>query len=240
MSQATPTYGFATGKAEPAIVSAIVNKYGAQALSWPIVLSAPNGNTLAYLYERNATNQINAQGNARPHSATGLPSYVLDYTATPRVIMPPAPALNQLLAPQYQNSYEFVLTSNSGHTSVDLDYVWQAGEGFKGFELTTFFMDFSCEAEAKRLVSMMNRRPSWNGPNGAHALHKIADAAADLGIEFWLVCVNTVSKGIGSPLKTSGNVLYFPLTNTQINRLSAGQAPQNAVFCSFQQFVSQL
>jgi hypothetical protein len=240
MSQAVPTYGFATGKPEKPIVDAIVKKYGAQALSWPIVLSKDDA-TLAYLYERNAKNQINTAGDDRPKSASGVPSRFLDYTSTPRVMDPSMPELeNKLLATRFPNSYDFILAQNEGYSTVDLDYVWKAGEGFQGFELTTFFTDFSSEMEAKRLVSMMNRRPSWQGKDGAHALHKIAAAAADLNVDFKLVCVNTIGKGIGSPLKTNGNVLYFSLTKQQIDRLSKGKEPENAVFCSFQQFLSGL
>lgn len=85
----------------------------------------------------------------------------------------------------------------------------------------------------------MNRRPSWSGPNGAHALLKVAAAAQDLNIEYYMVFANTIGK-VGSALKTNGNVLYFPLTVDAVNFLSRGQVPPNAIFCSFQNFMNQL
>ena len=238
MAQATPNYGYATGKTEKPIVDALVNKYSATSVCWPIVLSS-GGSTIAYLFERNKKNTINSQHDIRPKSTSGVKEYYLDYSSKPRLIDPNAPFLLPLVASEFESSYEFILAQQSGYSTVDLDYVWCAGVVFKGFELTTFFKDFHSEAEAKRLVSMMNRRPSWQGVNGAHALYKIAAAAQDLNIQYYLVCANTTG-GVGSALNTSGNVLYFPLTSEQIDRLSAGQAPTNATFCTFQHFLNQL
>ena len=239
MSQAAPSYPYATGKAEKPIVNALVAKYGANALTWPIALSqTATGATQAYLYERNATNQINAQGDIRPQSASGLPEHFLDYTSTPRLIAPPAGFLQPFVAPQFSSSYEYILQQQV-HSTVDLDYVWHSGNGFKGFELTTFWVEFTTEAEARRVVSMMNRRPSWRGPNGAHAMRKIADAAADLNVDYYLVCANTTGR-VGTSLNTHGNVLLLPLTHASINALSNGHVPPNAVFCTFQQFLAWL
>ncbi len=100
-------------------------------------------------------------------------------------------------------------------------------------------MDFFNYSRASELVSKMNRRPSWQGPNGAHALHKIVDSASDLGIDYYLVCVNTVSK-VGSDLKTSGNVYFFQLDHDQIKLLTDGKPPKNAEFCSFNEFLDWL
>lgn len=234
MPQVAPTYQAAAGKPEAALVNAIVNKYGAQALSWPVVLSNDD-QTLAYLYERNATNQTNVQGDARPPSASGLPSYFLDYTSAPRVISPPDTDLWQLLlAPGYSDSYQFSKTQSHGYFTVDLDYVWHTGTGFKGFEFTTFTKPFFSEAEAQRLAATIQKRPT-----AGRALPKILAAANDLGIDFQMVVANSVG-GPGTPVDTNGNVLYFPLTAQQINLLMAGQQPVNAVFCSFQNFVQQL
>lgn len=239
MSQPAPRYPYATGKAEKPIVDALVAKYGANALTWPIALSQTGtGATQAYLYERNATNQVNAQGDVRPRSVSGLPEHFLDYTSTPRLVAPQATFLQPFMAAQYSNSYEFILQQQT-YSTVDLDYVWHHGHGFKGFELTTFYVEFTSEAEAKRVVSMMNRRPSWQGPNGAHAMHKIADAAVDLNVDYYLVCANTVGR-VGSVLNTNGNVLFFPMTHASINALSNGQVPANATFCTFQQFLAWL
>ncbi len=239
MAQATPSYGFATGKPEKPVVDALVNKYGHQSVVWPIALS-DNTSTLAYIFERNRNNLINSQGDTRPKSTSGVSEYYLDYTAQPRLIVPNAQFLSNFILPQFNDSYSYILSpSNAGFSTVDLDYVWYNGNVFRGFELTTYWVDFSSEAEAKRLVSTMNRRPSWSGPNGAHALQKIAAAAQDLNIEYHMVFANTVGK-VGSALKTNGNVLYFPLTANAVNLLSKGQVPPNAIFCSFQNFINQL
>jgi hypothetical protein len=239
MSQAAPTYPYATGKAEKPIVDALVAKYGANALTWPIVLSqTATGATQAYLYERNAKNQINAQGDIRPQSTSGLPEHFLDYTSTPRLIAPPAGFLQPLVAPQFPSSYEYILQQQV-HSTVDLDYVWHGGIGFKGFELTTFYVQFTTEAKAREVVSKMNRRPSWQGPNGAHAMHKIADAAADLNVDYYLVCANTAGE-VGSPLNTQGNVLRLPMTHASVDALSNGHVPPDATFCTFRQFLAWL
>src|SRR5690606_11917267 len=125
-------------------------------------------------------------------------------------VNPPLPLFDAFLSRPFENSYAFILQQDS-YSTVDLDYVWHTGDGFRGFELTTFWVPFTSEAEARRVVSMMNRRPSWAGPNGAHAMRKIALAAADLNVEYYLVCANTVGR-VGSALNINGNVLLFPLT----------------------------
>lgn len=239
MAQATPSYGLATGKPEKPIVDALVKKYGHQSVVWPIALS-DSTSTLAYIYERNSNNLINSQGDIRPKSNSGVGEFYLDYTAQPRLIVPNEPLFSQFIKPQFNNSYDYILSSiNRGYSTVDLDYVWHNGRIFRGFELTTYWVDFSSEAEAKRLVSTMNRRPSWSGPNGAHALHKVAAASQDLNIEYHMVFANTVGK-VGSALKTNGSVLYFPLTAAAVNLLSKGQVPSNSIFCSFQSFIDQI
>lgn len=238
MTQVGPNYPHATGKPEKPIVDALIAKYGLQGISWPIVLSKDN-QTIAYLYERNSTNQINSPGDFRPTSKVTIPAFEIDYAGNPRTISPTSAILTPFIAPMFRNSYEFIIKQDQGFSTVDLDYVWRRGSSFRGMELTTFWVNFSSETEAKRVVSMMNRRPSWQGVNGAQALHKIADAADDLAIEYFMVCANTVSK-VGSALNTAGNVLYFQLSHDQIDRLSKGLPPAGAVFCSFEQFLAQL
>ena len=238
MSQTTPNYPYATGTAEKPIIDALVEKYGTMALTWPIVLSGSTGETLAYLYERNAQNQINSQDDIRPKSQSNMRSYFINFASSPRVVVPPSEFLQPFLSSSFGNSYDYILQQQT-YSTVDLDYVWYTGAGFKGFELTTFWVSFTSEAEARRLVSMMNRRPSWAGPNGAHAMLKIALAARDLNVDYYLVCANTVGR-VGSALNTNGNVLFFPLTSNAITVLSNGQVPANATFCTFRQFLSWL
>lgn len=239
MTQATPSYEFATGKPEKPIVDALVCKYGLQSVVWPIVLSDHTG-TLAYIYERNQHNQINAPGDTRPQSHAGVGGFYLDYTTQPRLIEPPDAFFQPFMQLRFGSSYDYILSPlNGGCSTVDLDYVWHHGNGFRGFELTTYWKTFATEAEAKRLVATMHRRPSWGGPNGAHALLKVAAAAQDLRIDYHMVCANTVGN-VGTALKTDGNVLHFPLTEAAVHSLSRGRVPHNAVFCTFAVFLGQL
>jgi len=239
MAQATPSYGLATGKPEKPIVDALIDKYGHQSVVWPIALSDTTS-TLAYIFERNSNNLINSEDDTRPKSNSGVGEFYLDYTARPRLVIPDDPFFSKFIEPQFNNSYDYILSPIcGGYSTVDLDYVWHNGKIFRGFELTTYWMNFSSEAEAKRLVSTMCRRPSWGGPKGAHALHKVAAAAQDLNIEYHMVFANTLGK-VGSDLKTNGNVLYFPLTAAAVNLLSKGQVPDNAIFCSFHTFINQI
>ncbi len=228
-AQASPTYGFATGKSEEPIVREIVRKYGYSNLSWPLVLSK-GGKTVSYLYERNSRNKTNSSSDNRPHSRSGIESCYIDYTTSPRVSEPLTYYSREMTSSEYNRSYDYIL--ESPYSTVDLDYVWFNGEAFVGFELTTFWVEFRSEDRALDLVSKMNRRPSWQGESGAHAFHKIVDSAIDLNVDFYLVCANTISR-VGSDLKTDGNVLFFRLTHDAIDRLSSGLPPMDYTFCTF-------
>lgn len=236
-AQVVPTYSIAAGKTEAPIVNELAGKYGKENISWPIVLSEKD-KVIAYLYERNFKNKVNSETGARPLSQAGLPNYSLDYTSSPRYVDQSVQFLNNFIDAKYSCSYDYIVKSS--FSTVDLDYVWKTEQGFKGFELTTFFMDFYSMERAAYLISTINRRPSWQGANGAQALHKIVDCADDLGIDYYLVCVNTVSKEVGSDLKTSGNVYFFRLNHDQIERLSNGLPPNGAHFCSFKEFLDWL
>mgnify|MGYP003296450901 CR=1 FL=1 len=180
---------------------------------------------------------INFEMDNRPVSRTHLLSYYLNYTKTPRESLPPEKLFDEFLAPQYTCSYDYIV--NSSFSTVDLDYVWYNGSNYKGFELTTFFVDFSSHSKALDLISKMNRRPSWQGANGAHAFHRIVDSAMDLGVDYYLVCANTVSK-VGSELKTNGNICMFQLTHRQVDLIESGRAPENSMFMSFGEFLQWL
>lgn len=236
MAQTNPTYELATGKPEKPIINELIRKYGASNVSWPIVL-IQNDRTVAYLYEKNKKNTINLEMNSRPGSRSHLLSYYLNYTKTPRESLPYKKVFEDFLAPQYSCSYDYVI--NSPFSTVDLDYVWYNGSNFKGFELTTFYVNFSSHEKALDLISKMNRRPSWQGEEGAHAFHKIVDSAVDLGVDYYLVCANTVSK-VGSDLKTDGNVCLFQLTHEQVDLIERGKAPENSIFMSFSNFLNWL
>jgi len=235
-AQTVPTYGIATGKSEEPIVKELVIKYGLENIVWPIILSQDNS-TKTYLYERNSKNRINNRDDVRPKSESHIPDTFIDYESTPRVIEPWRSELEHAIDECYSCSYDYIISSP--YSTVDLDYVWTTSSGWKGFELTTFYVEFINKDRAANLVSKINRRPSWQGPNGAHALYKIVDSSEDLSIDYYMVCVNTISK-VGSSIRTDGNVFYFPLTRTQIDRLSSGQPPIDAEFCSFDDFLEWL
>lgn len=163
-AQTTATYSMAAGKSEEPIVKELESKYGSENISWPIVLGS-EGETLAYLYERNERNLTNRVDDIRPISKSDIQSHFIDYTSTPHVQEPKAEYLAEIAEERYTCSYDFIPSSQ--YTTVDLDYVWNTGNGFRGFELTTFWVEFSTKEKALRLVSMMNRRPSWKGPGGA-------------------------------------------------------------------------
>lgn len=235
-AQTVPTYGIATGKSEEPIVKELVLKYKLENIVWPIVLSQ-DSHTKTYLYERNSKNRINDIDDVRPVSKSGIPDTFLNYESKPRIISPHRDELEHLIDECHSCSYDYII--NSPYSTVDLDYVWNTEEGWKGFELTTFYVEFNTKDRAANLVSKINRRPSWQGPNGAHALYKVVEASEDLSIDYYMVCVNTVSK-VGSNIRTNGNVFFFPLTRSQIDRLSSGRPPADAEFCSFDNFLEWL
>lgn len=236
MAQTNPTYGFATGKSEKPIIDELIRKYGASNVSWPIVL-IHNDRTVAYLYEKNSKNMINLEINRRPESRSHLLSYYLNYLKTPRESLPYEKVFDDFLAPQYTCSYDYII--NSPFSTVDLDYVWYNGSNFKGFELTTFYVDFTSHKKALDLISKMNRRPSWQGADGAHAFHRIVDSALDLGVDYYLVCANTISR-VGSQLKTNGNICMFQLTHHQVELIESGRPPENSIFMPFSDFLRWL
>lgn len=236
MAQTTPTYKYATGKSEKPIVDVLIEKYGFSNVTWPIVL-IKNNKTIAYLYEKNSKNELNLEMDSRPGSKAHLSSYYLNFVDRPRSTTPQADFLKPFIQDKYSCSYDYVV--ESAFSTVDLDYVWYNGKNYKGFELTTFYMNFTSHARALELIAKMQKRPSWNGPDGAHAFHRIVDSATDLGVDYYVVCANTLNK-VGSPLKTDGNVCLFPLTHEQVDLLQAGKAPNNSSFMPFREFISWL
>ena len=237
MAQTNPTYSCATGKAEQPIIDELIKKYGASNVTWPLVLIKDN-QTIAYLYEKNIKNTINLETDKRPDIRARLLSYYLNYTKTLRESIPHNDMFKEFLKPKYSCSYEYIPTSP--YSTVDLDYVWCNGTQYKGFEFTTFYVDFATHDIALKVIAKMNRRKSWQGENGAHALHRIVDSAADLGVDYYLVCANTISDQVGSPLKTNGNVCLFKLTHKQVDLLASGSPPEDSSFMTFADFLKWL
>lgn len=236
MAQTIPTYEYATGKSEKPIVDALIRKYGFSNVTWPIVL-IENDRTIAYLYEKNSKNELNLEMDSRPGSKAHLLSYYLNFVNRPHSSTPAADFLKPFMQDSYSCSYDYVV--DSPFSTVDLDYVWYNGTNYKGFELTTFYMDFSTHGRALELIAQMRKRPSWQGPEGARAFHKIVDSAEDLGVDYYVVCANTVSK-VGSELKTNGNICLFSLTHEQVDLLQSGKAPINSRFMTFREFINWL
>ena len=238
MSQTTPLYRAATGKTEKPIVDALVGKYGLSNVTWPIIL-AKNGQIEAYLYERNRNNGLNSLMDSRPGSRTHLPSFYLEYSPRGNWCEPDDGSLKDFLDRKYTCSYDYICEGGHPYSTVDLDYVWYDGFRFRGFELTTFYMPFTDHDRALELISKMNRRPSWKGAGGAHAFHRIVDGAADLGVDHYMVCVNTTDR-VGSELKTDGNVCLFRLTHEQVDRIEKGKKPVDSRIVTFGQFLGWL
>lgn len=234
--QTKPKYPHVTSIANPVIVHALERKYGTKNVIWPIVL-IEGEQIIGYLYERNDRNPVNAEQDCRPISKANLPSYFLDYTTMPRRIIPAPQFLKPFMKPEYRCSYDYI--TNSPYSTVDLDYVWLPGSEWKGLELTTFWVEFKNRKTAEELIKKLHKRPSWQGPKGAHGLHKIVEASGDLGIDLFMACVNTVGK-VSNQFKTDGNVYWFPLSHDQIDRLKAGCLPVGASFDSFSAFLQWL
>ena len=236
MAQTNPKYRNATGKGEKPIIDFLVKKYGFSNVTWPIVL-IKNDKIIAYLYEKNARNEINVVMDSRPGSKAHLPSFYLNFTKRPHALVPEAKFLEPFIQERYACSYDYIV--GSPFSTVDLDYVWYNGSSYKGFELTTFYMDFYSHERARYLISQMRKRPSWQGAEGARAFHKIEESAQDLGVDYYVVCANTTDK-VGSDLKTNGNVCLFSLTHKQVDLIQSGKAPDNTIFMTFSNFLNWL
>lgn len=236
MAQASPLYPEATGKVEAPIINKLVEKYNRANICWPIIINK-NNETIAYLYEVNKENHINLYNEIKPTSRSGLINWNLNYYY-PRFCNPKNQTLVDFLDQQYDCSYDYIINSTEYHT-IDLDYVWFNGNNFKGFELTTFYKEFTTKEEALRLISKMNRRPSWQGRNGARAFRKIAESSLDLEIDYYLICANTISS-VGSKLKTDGNVCILHMTNDIIDGLENGLNIDDVEFMTFNNFLDWL
>ena len=231
--QTNPKYADVTSVANPEISRALIAKYHDHNVIWPIVLI--EGNTIrAYLYERTEKNKINAPADSRPQSISGIGSYFLDYSTEPRYITPEWKLLRPFVQKPYACSYDYITTSP--YSTVDIDYAWKCGAQWRGIELTTFWVEFVNKARAEDLIAKLCRRPSWRGPHGAHGLRKIVDAAQDLQITPYMVCVNTVGR-VSNQYKTNGNTYRFPLSHRQIDRLVQCKVPEDGVFCTFSELL---
>lgn len=235
-AQVRPQYTHATSISHPVIFNALVRKYGYRNVVWPIVV-IKDDIIAGYIYERTAQNQVNDETDKRPVSQLGKKSFFLNYLKNPRIISPYAKGLEPFISNSYRCSYDYII--NSPYSTVDIDYAWKVKDGWTGIETTTFWVEFVNEKRAEDLICKIRRRPSWRGPGGAHATYKIVDAASELNITIYMACINTIGK-ISDKFKTDGNVYWFPLSHTQINRLLKGLIPHGARFDSFNNFINWL
>ncbi len=237
--QLQPTYKNSINKIEKPIVEKLKSKYGNSKVLNIIVLSEENI-TKFYVYERNNINTINNYNDKRPYSIKKIQNVYLDYKSDPRLVLPNLEKFTPLIKTKYSSLSDYMLSSdNKKYITVDLDYVWYTGKSWKGFELTTFYVSFRNKSHAESLVSKMNRRPSWQGKSGAHAMRKILNSAKDLSINYFMVCINTLGR-VGSRIKEDGNVYYFPLTDFNISTLESGKPPSNAIFSTYKEFLDFL
>lgn len=238
-----PNYPEATRTPPAFILNHLNQTYGEANVVWPTIVSRiTGGETAAYVCDRNGLNLVNSDGDNRPVSKLGVPNAFLDYTAEPRELPEGAnPELQQMISPRHNRIYDFMVdgASNQSYTAADIDFVWHTGERWKGMEFTTFYVDFASESAAHRLLSMMNRRPSWRGEYGPVAMANIIQAAEDLEIDLTMVCVNTVGQA-SNAFRTDGNAYWFPLNAGQLQRLVGGMGPANASFGTVQQMLASL
>ncbi|WP_370032443.1 hypothetical protein [Flavobacterium sp. 28YEA47A] len=227
-----------TSSVNELFISPLVKKYGEENVVWPIVL-IKNKTSNSYLYEKSEHCSINSPDDNRPTSASGKKSIFLDYSVKEnRHIIPDTPELNVLTGKEFSCSYDCIL-NNEEIVSVDIDYVWNTGDKWKAIELTTLWMPLKSEEEAIRLVKMFTRRPSWNGPHGPHGIRTLIDASNDLGLEYWMICVNS-EKGVSNNLVVDGNACGFPLTHDNIDRILRQNTPEDFRFGSFNKLIEWL
>lgn len=235
--QMKPNYPYMTSGVNNIFTEPLIERYGAVNVIWPIVLIRDN-NIHSYLYEVNSLCNINRLTDNHPISQAGLTNFYVDYTKNPRDIIPPSKELEELTLGEFNTSYKAIL-GPTNFNSVDLDYVWKCGENWKAMEFTTLRVPLKNKQEAERLVKMFDRRPSWQGQNGTHGIRTLIDASADLELNYWMVCANSVN-GVSNELVTDGNAYWFPLTHENIDRIMKGDAPIDSEFGTFKELIEWL
>jgi len=215
----------------------LIERYGFENVVWPIVI-IENNKRLFYAYEINQLFDLNHESDNRPISSEGLADIFIDYASNPSRIVPSSEMLLPFIKKDFNCSYDFILTTDK-YASVDIDYVWKTSVNWKGLELTTVWVPLKNEVESERLVKMFNRRPSWQGVNGPHGLRKLIDACADLKIDYYLAVVNSINK-VSNDLRIEGNAYWFPLTHENVSRIIANEAPNNALFGTFNELIEWL
>lgn len=219
----------------PVIQSYLKGRYGKDNLCWPIVWFKDD-QIIWYTYERTSKCDTNQPNTNKPSSSSGKNNYFIDYLSNPRNIVPSNAALQPSINMVYNCSYDYILGSE--YNTVDLDYVWKKNERWTALEFTTWYKPFTSTKEAERLISFINRRPSWQGSKGQNALKKQIEAAEDFRCKYIMGCAN--ADGVSNKIITEGNAYWFELNMNQLDRLLKGRVPEGASFGTFNQFLNSL
>ncbi len=232
--QSKPSYPSQIGKIEPEVLKILELNYGLKNISNLICFFHKDlADPIAYIIEEN---ELNLGYKNLPQSRNGISFLEVCLSSSPKKINPILKNIPLDKIKKYNSWSGFILSDdNTEFVSVDLDYIFKTKRGWKGFEFTTFYMPFKSKEVSERLISKMNRRPSWKGPGGAQALRKILNSSQDLKLDLFLVAANTIGR-VGSEIDVDGNCYVFELSHQQIDNLESGKPPANGIFGKFKDF----
>ena len=224
--QPGPNYPTMSGRVHPEIYDYLIDRYGRENVCWPIIAyDLQTQQVHCILYEVNQENRVNESITKPFFGPVAFPEYRLDYNSSPRSKAPiplghqiPWTGPLDILAPQYQCSYEFV-TKHGGLNTVDIDYAWHGSDGRSfGLETSTFYMKMNTKSYAEHLVQqVIDKRLSRKG---AHHLNVLAQVASKIGIKMSLVFFNVL--GHSNAILTKGYVYSIPLDTDAAQKLHSG------------------
>lgn len=232
--QTKPSYPSQIGKIEHEVLKILNKNYIKENIGNVICLFRKDvSDPIAYIIEEN---ELNLNYKNFPQSAKRIPFLEINLSSSTKKIKPALGSIPLDKIKKYSSLSGFILSNeNTEFISIDIDYIFKTNKGWKGFEFTTFYMPFKSKEVAERLISKMNRRPSWRGPNGARALRNILTCSQDLKVDLFLVAANTVGR-VGSKIDIDGNCYVFKLSDQQIDNLENGKPPINGNFGKFKDF----
>ena len=232
--QTKPSYPSQIGKIEHEVLEILNKNYIKENIGNVICLFRKNvSDPIAYIIEKN---ELNLNFRNFPQSKKRIPFLEINLSSSTKKIEPILGSIPLDKIKKYSSLSGFILSNeNTEFISVDIDYIFKTNKDWKGFEFTTFYMPFKSKEVAEGLISKMNRRPSWRGPNGARALRNILTCAQDLKVDLFLVAANTVGR-VGTKIDIDGNCYVFKLSDQQIVNLENGKPPINGSFGKFKDF----
>ncbi len=246
--QPKPRYPDMTTTQSPEILERLTERYGASNVCWPVIWYWPDTLQLRFLtFEVNARNKTNAGLTNRFFQRGQLPEYFIDYLASPpiRHAVPltgqpfPDPPGSTIVSGTYASTYDYRLsTNNPGFSTIDLDYVWNTGNrGYRGLELTTFFVPMTSEERARDLVLQFIEKRAARP--GAHQFRVLAEVGVVQHVELRLVFVNVQGKG-STHLLPNSNVFVIPINTDTAAQLHHGELPDTYRFLSFKDWITSL